>query len=75
MVAAAFTKRDTTAALQLGVVKINIGAALSRAWNQGSKEGLEAGENHYGVLTRAMTRVRGWHNIACAAPEASGRAK
>lgn len=49
---------DTTAALQLGVVKINIGAALSRAWNQGSKEGLEAGENHYGLLTRAMRRVR-----------------
>lgn len=51
-------EEDVRAAIQLGVVKINIGAALARAWNQGSQEGLTAGENHYGVLKQAMTRVR-----------------
>ncbi|MFN8444926.1 MAG: class II fructose-bisphosphate aldolase [Caldilineaceae bacterium] len=49
---------DVRAAVQMGVVKINIGAALSRAWNQGTKEALDAGENHYGLLTQAMVRVR-----------------
>ena len=49
---------DVRAALQLGVTKINIGAALSRAWNQGAKEALEAGENHYGLLKQSMVRVR-----------------
>lgn len=52
---------DVRAAARLGVVKINIGAALSRAWLQGSREGLEAGEDHYGVLGRAMQRV---HEVA-----------
>jgi ketose-bisphosphate aldolase len=51
-------EEDVRSAVQLGVVKINIGAALSRAWNQGSREGLEAGEGHYGVLKQAMRRVR-----------------
>jgi ketose-bisphosphate aldolase len=49
---------DVRAALQLGVVKINIGAALSRAWCAGSKEALEAGCDHYGVLKASMDRVR-----------------
>lgn len=49
---------DVRAAVQLGVVKINIGAALSRAWVQGSKEALAAGEGHYGVLRQATARVR-----------------
>jgi fructose-bisphosphate aldolase class II len=48
---------DVRAAVRLGVVKINIGAALSRAWRQGSREGLEADADHYGVLDRAMQRV------------------
>ncbi|HAJ38260.1 MAG TPA: tagatose-bisphosphate aldolase [Chloroflexi bacterium] len=52
---------DVRAAVRMGVVKINIGAALSRAWCQGSREGLEAGEDHYGVLRRAMQRV---HEVA-----------
>jgi fructose-bisphosphate aldolase class II len=52
---------DVHAAVKLGVVKINIGAALSRAWRQGSREGLEADEDHYGVLSRAMQRV---HEVA-----------
>lgn len=51
-------EEDVRAAIQLGVVKINIGAALARAWNQGSQEGLAAGVNHYGVLQQAMIRVR-----------------
>jgi fructose-bisphosphate aldolase class II len=49
---------DVRAALQYGVVKINIGAALSRAWCAGSREALEAGCDHYGVLRTAMDRVR-----------------
>jgi fructose-bisphosphate aldolase class II len=49
---------DVRAALQLGVVKINIGAALSRAWCGGSREALEAGCDHYGVLKTAGDRVR-----------------
>lgn len=52
---------DVRAAVKLGVVKINIGAALSRAWRQGSSEGLEADADHYGVLSRAMQRV---HEVA-----------
>jgi fructose/tagatose bisphosphate aldolase len=48
---------DLKAAVQLGVVKINIGAAISRAWCAGSKEALEAGESHYGVLKRSQARV------------------
>ena len=39
------------------MVKINIGAALSRAWCQGSQEALSAGGDHYGVLDLAMQRV------------------
>ena len=49
---------DVRAALQLGVVKINIGAALSRAWCAGSREALDAGCDHYGVLKAAKERVR-----------------
>jgi len=49
---------DVRAAVQLGVVKINIGAALSRAWCQGSREALDANQGHYGVLKTAMGRVR-----------------
>ncbi len=49
---------DVRAALQWGVVKINIGAALSRAWCAGSREALEAGCDHYGVLKQSMDRVR-----------------
>ena len=49
---------DVRAALQWGVVKINIGAALSRAWCSGSREALDAGCDHYGVLDTAMDRVR-----------------
>jgi fructose-bisphosphate aldolase, class II len=49
---------DVRAAVQLGVVKINIGAALSRAWVAASRAGLEAGENHYGILKRAMDETR-----------------
>jgi fructose-bisphosphate aldolase class II len=52
---------DVRAATQLGVVKINIGAALSRAWCQGSREALEAKAGHYGVLKQAMQRV---HEVA-----------
>jgi fructose-bisphosphate aldolase class II len=54
-------EEDVRAAVGMGVVKINIGAALSRAWCQGSREALEAGADHYGVLGCAMQRV---HEVA-----------
>jgi ketose-bisphosphate aldolase len=50
-------EEDVRAAIALGVVKINIGAALARAWNHGSSEALAANESHYGVLRQAMERV------------------
>lgn len=50
---------DVRAALNYGVVKINIGAALARAWCAGSREALENGCNdHYLVLKLSMDRVR-----------------
>ena len=52
----------------------NIGAALSRAWCQGSREALEAGEDHYGVLDRAMSRVREVARHRLQLMGASGRA-
>lgn len=51
-------EEDVRAAIQLGVVKVNIGAALSRAWVQGSREGLDAGKDHYGILQQGMVHVR-----------------
>jgi len=65
---------DVRAALQLGVVKINIGAALSRAWCQGSREALEAGEGHYGVLNASMQRVQEVAQHRLRLMGASGRA-
>ena len=65
---------DVRAAVQMGVVKINIGAALSRAWCQGSREGLEAGKGHYGVLQQAMLRVREVAQHRLQLMGASGRA-
>ena len=49
---------DVRAAVQLGVVKINIGAALARAWCQGSREALATGDSHYAVLKQSMQRTR-----------------
>jgi fructose-bisphosphate aldolase class II len=49
---------DVRAAIGMGVVKINIGAALNRAWCKGSREALEAGEDHYGMLKRSTDCVR-----------------
>lgn len=65
---------DVRAAVKLGVVKINIGAALSRAWCQGSREGLEAGAGHYGVLKQAQQRVREVAQHRLRLMGASGRA-
>ncbi len=67
-------EEDVRAAVGMGVVKINIGAALSRAWCQGSREALEAGEDHYGVLDRAMSRVREVARHRLQLMGASGRA-
>jgi fructose-bisphosphate aldolase, class II len=65
---------DVRAALRLGVVKINIGAALSRAWCAGSREALEAGCDHYGVLKTSMDRVREVAQHRLRLMGASGRA-
>lgn len=65
---------DVRAAVQMGVVKINIGAALSRAWCQGSQEGLAAGGGHYAVLKQAQLRVREVAQHRLRLMGASGRA-
>lgn len=49
---------DARAALKLGVAKINIGNALSVAWCTGSRDALDGGCDHYGVLKTAMDKVR-----------------
>jgi len=49
---------DVRAAVKFGVVKINIGAALSRAWIEGTREALAADENHYGILKCSLEKVR-----------------
>ena len=56
---------DTDASLELGVVKINIGAAIFKAWTNGLREGLNSngshheGEDplHYAVTRQGMKRV------------------
>lgn len=65
---------DVCASLQMGVVKINIGAALSRAWCAGSREALDAGEDAYGVLDLSMQRVREVAVHRLRLMQASGRA-
>jgi fructose-bisphosphate aldolase class II len=65
---------DVRAALQLGVVKINIGNALSVAWCTGSREALDSGCDHYGVLKASMDRVRGVAQHRLRLMGASGRA-
>lgn len=65
---------DVRAACKLGVVKINIGAAIHRAWNEGARQGLEAGENHYGVLRSSLEHVREVARNRLRLMGASGRA-
>lgn len=58
-------QEDTDAALQEGVVKINIGAAIFEAWIAGLREGLNGAVSdkdahdplHYSVTRRAMRQV------------------
>ena len=59
-------REDTDASLEMGVVKINIGAAIFNAWTDGLREGLNhnAGSHgdgedplHYAVTRRGMKRV------------------
>ena len=51
---------DVREAVKLGVVKINIGHALSVAWCEGSREALAMGGDygHYTVLKMAQEKVR-----------------
>jgi fructose-bisphosphate aldolase class II len=65
---------DVRAALLLGVVKINIGAALQRAWRQGSEEALAAGGDHYADLKSSMDRVQEVAQHRLRLMGASGRA-
>ena len=65
---------DVRAAVQMGVVKINIGAGLARAWFQGSREGLDAGAPLYEMLGQAMKRVREVAQHRLRLMGASGRA-
>ncbi len=50
---------DVREAVMLGVVKINIGHAISRAMTEGARESLERGLDHYGMLEVMRERVRG----------------
>jgi fructose-bisphosphate aldolase class II len=65
---------DVHAAVQLGVVKINIGAAIARAWCAGSRAPLDAGADHYGVLSQSMQNVRQVARHRLQLMGASGRA-
>lgn len=65
---------DVRAAIKLGVVKINIGNALSRAWCQGSADALAAGGDHYVVLKQAMDCLREVAQHRLKLMGASGRA-
>ena len=49
---------ERISALKYGVAKINIGNALSVAWCTGSRDALDGGCDHYGVLKTAMDKVR-----------------
>lgn len=49
---------DVKAAARIGVVKINIGHAISVAMNEGAKEALEAGLDHYAMLKVMREKVR-----------------
>ena len=66
---------DVRAAMKLGVVKINIGAALARAWCAGSRAALDAGAGHYEVLDESMRRVREVAQHRLRLMGASGRAQ
>ena len=58
---------DLRVAIQVGVVKVNIGNALSVAWCEGSRAALDAGKDHYGVLDPgARGRLCRLHATACA---------
>ncbi|QIN82592.1 tagatose-bisphosphate aldolase subunit KbaY [Rubrobacter tropicus] len=49
---------DVREAVTLGVVKINIGNALSQAVRQGARDALESGLDHYGMLAAIRDAVR-----------------
>ena len=49
---------DVEAAVGMGVVKINIGHAISVAMNEGAKVALESGLNHYAMLKVMRDKVR-----------------
>ena len=49
---------DVEAAVGMGVVKINIGHAISVAMNDGAKEALDSGLDHYAMLEVMRGKVR-----------------
>ncbi len=65
---------DVRAAIQMGVVKINIGAALQRAWARGLREGLDEQLGHYDIMGRSMHYMREEARARLRLMGASGRA-
>lgn len=49
---------DVSEAVSMGVVKINIGHAISIAMSEGARQGLEDGADHYAMLKLMRERVR-----------------
>lgn len=49
---------DVREAVSMGVVKINIGHAISVAMNEGAREALDAGLDHYAMLALMREKVR-----------------
>ena len=49
---------DVRAAVGLGVVKVNIGHAISKAVSEGAREGLERALDHYAMLGLVREKVR-----------------
>lgn len=68
---------DLKAAIKLGVVKVNIGAALSRAWVEGSAEAMQTADPkylHYKMLAAAQDKMRQAARAKLRLMGASGRA-
>jgi fructose/tagatose bisphosphate aldolase len=66
---------DVREAVGMGVVKINIGHAISKAMAEGAREGLEEDLDHYGMLKVMRERVRGVAAEKIRLMGAAGRAR
>jgi fructose-bisphosphate aldolase class II len=66
---------DVRAAVAMGVVKINIGHAISVAMSEGAKEALDAGLDHYAMLKLMREKVRETASGKIRLMGAAGRAR